>query len=113
RIILAQAAVYVACAPKSNASYKGIDAALADIKSGVDYQVPVHLKNPVYDGEKKEPSSVPSGTTVGRGKGYKYAHSYPNGYVPQDYLPEKKKYYQPTDRGYEKKIKDWLDFLKK
>ena len=49
---------------------------------------------------------------IGYGKGYKYAHEYPEAYVPQDYLPEKLKgrhFYEPTDRGYEKKIKEWLD----
>ncbi|MEK7499824.1 MAG: replication-associated recombination protein A, partial [Patescibacteria group bacterium] len=67
------------------------------------YPVPSHLKNAVYEGEMVE----------GKGQGYKYAHSYPNGYVQQEYLPEPKKYYEPTERGYEKKIKDWLGFLKR
>lgn len=102
RIILAQAAVYVACAPKSNASYKGIDAVLGDIKNGVDFPVPMHLKNAVYQGEKDE----------GKGFGYKYAHSYPKGYVQQEYLPEKKEYYKPTENGFEKKIKEWLKYLR-
>jgi putative ATPase len=103
RIILAQAAVYVACAPKSNAAYKGIDAALADIKQGLNMPVPLHLKNAVYEGEKKE----------GKGAGYKYPHSYPGGYTPQEYLPQNKKYYIPVERGYEKKIREWLAALGK
>lgn len=101
RIILAQAAVYVACAPKSNASYMGIDAALGDIKNGLDLPVPSHLMNAVYEGEKQ----------AGKGKGYIYPHNSPNGYAPQEYLPQKKKYYAPTDRGYEKKIREWLAHL--
>jgi putative ATPase len=101
RIILAQAAVYVASAPKSNASYTAIDDVLADIKNGLDLPVPLHLQNAVYEGEKKD----------GKGQDYKYSHSYPNGYVKQEYLPADKKYYIPTDRGYEKKIGDWLKFL--
>ncbi len=103
RIILAQAAVYVACAPKSNASYKGIDAALSDIEQGMDLQVPLHLQNAVYDGEKK----------AGKGRDYIYPHDAPFGYVAQEYLPQKRPYYIPVDRGYEKKIRDWLLFLKK
>ncbi|MFC1517624.1 replication-associated recombination protein A [Candidatus Margulisiibacteriota bacterium] len=113
RIILAQAAVHVACAPKSNASYVGIDAALSDIKNGVDHPVPMHLKNAVYEGEKKEGKPSSAEATAGRGKGYKYAHSYPKGWVQQEYLPGGKKYYEPTDRGYEQKIQDWLKSLKK
>ena len=99
RIPLAQAAVYVASAPKSNASYAGIEAALADIKENPTLEVPLHLKNATYDGEKK----------MGKHKGYKYAHSYEGGFVPQEYLKEKKQYYIPKDIGFEKKIKQRLD----
>jgi len=105
RITLAQAAVYVATAPKSNASYMGINKALADIEAGVDIPVPPSLLNAVYEQEKK----------TGKGSGYKYAHDFPKGFVKDlDYLPgvAAKKYYEPTDRGYEKKIRDWLKWLK-
>ncbi|MFA6431358.1 MAG: replication-associated recombination protein A [Candidatus Margulisiibacteriota bacterium] len=95
RIPLAQAAVYVATASKSNAAYLGIEAALADVKESPTLEVPEHLKNAVYEGEKK----------MGKGKGYKYAHDYADGYVKQDYLSQTKKYYEPKDIGYEKKIK--------
>lgn len=104
RITLAQAATYVATAPKSNAAYLGIDAALADIRAGFDIPVPKALMNAVYDGEKTE----------GKGSGYKYAHDYPKGFAKDiDFLPGKQRaYYIPTDRGYEAKIGKWLDWLK-
>ncbi|MBN2057830.1 MAG: replication-associated recombination protein A [Candidatus Saganbacteria bacterium] len=102
RIPLAQAAVYVACAPKSNAAYLGIDAAIKDVKDNPTLEVPKHLQNAVYEGEKK----------MGKSKGYKYAHDYKGGHVDLDYLPVKKKYYEPKDIGYEKKIKARLDQLK-
>jgi putative ATPase len=103
RIPLAQATVYVATAPKSNAAYLGIESALKDVKESPTQEVPKHLQNPVYEGEKKN----------GKGKGYKYAHDYEGGYVQQDYLPVKKKYYQPKDIGFEKKIKQRMEELKK
>ncbi|KAF0185176.1 MAG: putative ATPase [Nitrospirae bacterium] len=83
RIPLAQAAIYVANAPKSNASYEAIEAALADIGNNPTLEVPSHLKDASYDGAKK----------LGRGEGYKYPHAY-GGQVEQQYLPEKKKYYK-------------------
>lgn len=102
RIPLAQAAVYVACAPKSNAAYEGINSALKDIEENPTLEVPKHLQNPVYEGEKK----------LGKGKGYKYAHDYEGGFVPQEHLTEKRKYYFPKDIGFEKKIKARMDELK-
>lgn len=96
RIPLAQATTYVATAPKSNASYIGIDAALADVKNNPTLEVPIHLKNANYKGEKK----------MGKGKGYKYAHNYKDGIVKQEHLAEKKKYYEPKDIGFEKKIQE-------
>ena len=103
RITLAQAAVYVATAPKSNASYMGINKALADIEAGIDIPVPPYLLNAVYEQEKKK----------GKGSGYKYAHDHPKGFAKDiDFLPGGNKYYEPTDRGYEKKIRDWLKWLK-
>ncbi len=103
RIILAQAAVYVACAPKSNAVYLGIDRALADVKDQRTHGVPTHLKDAHYKGAAK----------IGHGEGYKYAHDYPQHYVEQEYMPHEAKYYEPTLQGYEAKIKERMDKLKK
>lgn len=103
RIPLAQAAVYVATAPKSNASYLGIDAALKDVEENPTLEVPLHLKNATYEGEKK----------LGKGQGYKYAHSFEGGVVKQAHLAEKKKYYEPKEIGFEKKIKVRMDELAK
>ena len=102
RIILAQAALYVACAPKSNTSIVGIDSALKDVEEGRTFEVPDSLKGTSYKGAK----------TLGRGEGYKYAHEYEDHYVEQDYIPEKRRYYIPGNLGYEKKIKEWLEKLK-
>ena len=98
RIILAQAAVYVATAPKSNACYIGIDKALEDIKNEKIGQVPIHLRDAHYSGADK----------LGHGKGYKYPHDYDNNFIQQQYLPDNIKrnsYYNPTENGYEKNIK--------
>jgi len=103
RIPLAQAAIYVACAPKSNASYLAIDKATSDVGEEKILEVPVHLKDANYPGAEK----------LGHGKGYKYAHSYAGHYVKQEYIPVGKKYYEPTDMGYEAKIKKRLEELKK
>jgi len=102
RIILAHAAVYVACAPKSNAVYLGIDKALEDVRQNRTRPVPTPLKDAHYKGAKK----------LGRGEGYKYAHDYPGHYVEQEYMPHPASYYQPTDQGYEAKIKERLAHLK-
>jgi putative ATPase len=99
---LAQAAIYIACAPKSNASAKAIWSAMSDVKNKRTIPVPKHLKDSHYAGAKKQ----------GYGSEYKYPHDWPNGYVPQDYLPGKTSdYYRPTDRGREKIIKDYLQKL--
>ncbi|MDD4201848.1 MAG: replication-associated recombination protein A [Candidatus Omnitrophica bacterium] len=103
RIILAQACVYVACAPKSNAVYLAIDSAIEDVNNNIIQKVPKHLKDTHYKGAKE----------MGHGKDYKYAHDYENHYVKQEYMPEKKQYYFPTNMGYEKKIKEWIERLKK
>jgi len=103
RIILAQAVVYVACAPKSNASYKAIQAAYEDIEKKRVQEVPDHLKDASYSGAE----------ALGRGKGYKYAHDYQDHYVEQEYTRTKIKYYEPTDIGYEAKIKKRLQELRK
>ncbi|MGM0396711.1 MAG: replication-associated recombination protein A [Bacillota bacterium] len=99
RIILSQAALYVATAPKSNKAYLGIDKALSDIRNEEIGAVPLHLKDSHYGGAK----------ALGHGKTYLYPHDYPGGHVEQTYLPEgmeDKVYYEPTENGYEKKIKD-------
>ncbi|MFH1753833.1 MAG: replication-associated recombination protein A [Candidatus Omnitrophota bacterium] len=103
RIPLAQATVYIACAPKSNAAYLGIEMALSDVEKARVQEVPDHLKDATGDGDGR----------LGHGQGYKYAHDHADHYVEQEYMPEKKRYYIPTTIGYEKKIKDWLEYLKK
>ncbi|MBI9015807.1 MAG: replication-associated recombination protein A [Phycisphaerae bacterium] len=101
---LAQAAIYIACAPKSNRSTKAIMSALSDVNNDQTAQVPQHLKDSHYPGAKK----------MGRGIQYKYPHSYPGAFVKQNYLPEDfaKQYYSPSDRGYEASISDHLEKLK-
>lgn len=101
-IPLAQAAIYVASAPKSNASYLAIKAAMDDVEQGGLMSVPDHLKDAHYRGAKR----------LGRGGGYKYPHDFPGHYVKQDYLPEPRRYYTPTEQGEEKKIKDRLAGLR-
>ena len=106
RIILAEAATYLASAPKSNASYLAVDRALQAVKETANATVPVHLQDAHYKGSAK----------LGHGEGYLYAHDYPNHYVEQQYLPDALKdqvFYQPTEIGYEKKIKEHLEFIKK
>ncbi len=103
RISLAQAAVYIATAPKSNAAYVGINQALKDVEENPTLEVPKHLMNAVYKEEKAR----------GKGIGYKYAHDYEGGVVAQEYLPAKRKYYLPKDIGFEKKIKARMEELKR
>jgi len=102
RIPLAQATVYIASAPKSNAAYMGISRAMEDAEKERTEEVPDHLKDASYAGAKE----------LGRGVDYKYAHSYENHYVEQEYTAQKKKYYIPQAIGYENKIKLWLERLK-
>ena len=105
RIPLAQAVSYVACAPKSNAAYLGIDKALSDVRNIRIKTVPPHLKDAHYSGSKE----------LGHGIGYKYAHDYPNHYVEQQYLPDElvgTVYYAPTENGVERRIKEYLLRLK-
>ena len=102
RIILAQAVTYLATAPKSNASYTGIDAALAEVRKSGPLPVPLHIRNAPTKLMKE----------MGYGKGYRYAHDYTGGYVPQDYLPEAlsgKHFYKPTRHGYEKAIAERME----
>jgi putative ATPase len=103
KLPLAQAAVYIASAPKSNASYLGIKEAMKDIEEGQLMPVPDHLKDSSYKGAGR----------LGRGKGYRYPHDFPGHYTAQDYLPQKREYYRPSEQGEEKRIKDRLAGLKK
>lgn len=105
RIILSQAVCYVASAPKSNSSYMAINKAMNDVENIRIKQIPPYLKDTHYNGA----------TNLGNGIGYKYAHNYEKNYVKQQYLPDEIKnniYYEPSNNGYEKNIKKWLEFLK-
>lgn len=101
RIPLAQAAVYIACAPKSNAAYMGLEQATKDVQAKTTQQVPTHLKDASYPGAKR----------LDHGQDYKYAHNYDKHYVEQEYMPKKNRYYKPTTLGFEKEIKKRLDGL--
>jgi putative ATPase len=96
RIPLAEATIYIATANKSNSAITAIDAALADVKSGRTIAVPEHLRDSHYSGAKK----------LGHGVGYEYAHDGKEHFVAQDYLGADKIYYEPTEQGVEKKIKE-------
>lgn len=103
RIILAQAATYVACAPKSNTALTGIQSALHDVAHTQISGIPAHLKKSFPEGAGSWPP------------GYKYAHDFPGNYVKQQYLPDElahKRYYLPTENGVEKKIKESLERLR-
>lgn len=99
RIPLAEATVYIATANKSNSAYLAIDAALEDVRSGRTLAVPEHLRDGHYKGAKR----------LGHGQGYEYAHAHPEHFVAQDYLGASKRYYEPTDQGVEKKIKERVE----
>ena len=99
RIPLAEATIYIATANKSNSAYLAIDAALADVRSGRTIAVPEHLRDTHYKGAER----------LGHGKGYEYAHDGKEHFVPQDYLGADKIYYEPTDQGVEKKIKERVE----
>lgn len=106
QIILAQAVTYVASAPKSNAACVGISMAMEAVRSRKTPPVPAHLQDKHYKGAEK----------LGHGLGYKYAHDYPNHYVKQQYLPdgmEEEQFYFPTENGYEKKIKEHMEWLRR
>ena len=103
RIPLAQAVIYVTCAPKSNASYLAVERATQDIKENKVQEVPDHLKDASYSGAQE----------LGHGLEYKYSHDYPGHYVKQQYMPKKVCYYEPTDIGHEAKIKERLEKLRK
>jgi putative ATPase len=103
QLALAQAAIYVACAPKSNAAASAIWSAVSDVKSQKTIAVPKHLKDSHYRSAKK----------LGFGTDYKYPHDFKDGFVPQEYLPAalKKRYYNPKEVGCEKNIKCYLQKL--
>ncbi len=103
RIPLAQAVTYIACAPKSNASYQAIAAAEEDVQEGRTLPVPEHLRDAGYPGAER----------LGRGEGYKYAHSYEGHWVDQDYIPTTRIYYRPTEQGREKEMKERLDAIRR
>ena len=105
QIILSQAVTYVASAPKSNAAYEAIGAAMSVVKENRTPPIPTHLQDAHYKGAEK----------LGHGLGYKYAHVYPNHYVEQQYLPDDlvgTKFYEPTEMGYEKKIREHFERIK-
>lgn len=102
RIILAQAAIYVASAPKSNASYLAVEAALSEVKNGRTRNVPNHLKDANLDGKE-----------LGHGQGYKYPHDYEGHYVVQDYWTDPVEFYKPSGEGYEGKIRERLLGIRK
>ena len=99
RITLAHAVVYLATAPKSNSAYAALGKAEKDLAQGRTLEVPAHLRDSHYKGAK----------SLGHGEGYKYAHNYEGGYVPQAYLPEGRTYYEPTRQGAEARIADRLE----
>jgi putative ATPase len=106
QIILAQAASYVACAPKSNSSINAIEKAMQSVKNEPIGQIPPYLKDAHYSGAKE----------LGRGLTYKYPHDYPDHYVEQQYLPDEiknEKFYIPSDSGYERSIKRYFEKLGK
>ena len=105
RITLAQATTYLASAPKSNAAYMAVEKALSEVRNGATPHIPPYLQDSHYKGAAK----------LGRGIGYKYAHDFPEHYVRQQYLPDElvgKRFYDPTEIGYEKQIKEHLKHLR-
>ena len=100
------AVTYVASAPKSNAAYMAVDHALESVRNHKIGAVPNHLRDAHYKGAAK----------LGHGIGYKYAHDYPDHYVKQQYLPDEllgTTFYEPTENGYEKNIKEYLERIRK
>ncbi len=105
RIIMAQAVTYLATAPKSNASYVGIDAALAEVRKSGALPVPLHIRN--------APTRLMK--DLGYHRGYRYAHDYTEGYVAQQHLPDKlkgRRFYDPAGHGYEKNIRERMEWLR-
>ncbi|MCI9216021.1 replication-associated recombination protein A [Lachnospiraceae bacterium 42-17] len=105
QIILSQAVLYVASAPKSNSAVNAVSMAMENVKK-YKTTVPPHLQDAHYKGSKN----------LGHGVGYKYAHNYPNHYVEQQYMPKEIEgtvFYEPGDNGKEREIKEWLSFIRK
>lgn len=105
RIVLAEAVVHLATAPKSNAAYLGIDAAIADVRAGRAGTVPAHLRDAHYAGAQR----------IGHGQEYVYAHDEPHAVAAQQYLPDTlvgRRYYEPTDRGFERQVGPRLDAVR-
>ena len=100
QIPLAHATVYLATAPKSNRAYAGILAAKKEVQEGVTLAVPRHLR---------DKSSKRAAKAFGH-EGYQYSHDFEGAYVPQAYLPEGRRYYEPSDQGYEKRVKERLEY---
>ncbi len=106
QIILSEAAIYVACAPKSNACVRAIGEADQSVREQGNLPIPVHLQDAHYKGAAR----------LGHGQGYLYAHDYPGHYVKQQYLPDEirdARFYELSDMGYEKQLKERLEFIKK
>src|SRR5437762_8719250 len=99
RIPIAEAALYIATANKSNSVITAIDAALGDVRSGRTLPVPEHLRDAHYPGARR----------LGHGEGYQYAHDFPEHFVAQDYLGAEKHYYEPSNQGLEEKIKERVE----
>jgi putative ATPase len=102
QIPLAQAVTYISTAPKSNASYVGLNRAMKDVKAQRTQDVPRHLRDANYASAKK----------LGHGEGYKYAHDYPGHIVDQEYMPEKRTYYEPSNQGFEAQIARRMKYWK-
>jgi putative ATPase len=99
QIPLAHAAVYLATAPKSNRAYVALQSARAEVQKGVTLAVPRHLRDKHYKGAD----------ALGHA-GYQYSHDFEGAYVPQAYLPEGRRYYEPSEQGYEKRVKERLAY---
>lgn len=102
RITLAQAVTFCAGAPKSNAAYLAVNKAQEEVRSGPSREVPLHLRDASMDAESR-----------GHGKGYKYPHDFPGHWTAQEYMPRPVRFYEPTEQGDEKRIKERLDALRK
>ena len=106
QLVLAEAALAVATAPKSNAVTVGIGRALADVRAGASGRVPLHLRDAHYAGAER----------LGHGQGYLYPHDFPHGVVAQRYLPDDlagRRYYEPTGNGFEKQVASRLDAVRR
>jgi putative ATPase len=102
QIPLAQAVTYIATAPKSNAAYAAISAARKDVREGRTLPVPLHLRDNHYRGADQ----------LGHGEGYQYSHDYEGGWSDQRFLTEERRYYEPTDRGFEAVIRERMEEIR-